>query len=159
MNWAQFQVQFFPKEFRYLVLKTKCAAGLNHNLVFESSMPYFLLYIFIHTWITLTTFATVYTSHISLLQAILNSGIWCVQWNRSWETSVMRHHLSWKTRYSWQKVLHFSVHVIEPVTMQRPPVLRDHICMANGVVFQESFYCVNLNPPIRACRQVEERRF
>ena len=24
---------------------------------------------------------------------------------------------------------------------ERPPVLRDHICMAHGVLFQDRFYC------------------
>ncbi len=66
-----------------------------------------------------------------------------LQWNLSWETTGMGDHLSWKTRYSWQKVLHFNVqmlHVIEPVTKDNLS-LRDHIFMANGVVLQNGFYC------------------
>ncbi len=50
--------------------------------------------------------------------------------------SILRDHLSWKTRYSWQKVPHFNV--IELVT-------KDHLSwestFANGVVFQNRFYC------------------
>ena len=37
-----------------------------------------------------------------------------VQWNLSWETNVMKDHLSWKTRYFEQKVLYCNV--IDPAT-------------------------------------------
>ncbi len=46
-----------------------------------------------------------------------------LQWNLFWETTAMRDHLSWKTRYSWQKILHFWCNW---TCRQRPPVLRDH---------------------------------
>ncbi len=59
-----------------------------------------------------------------------------LQWNLSWETTALRDHLSGRTTSFWQKLIHFSVN--EPVT-----VLRDHIFMANGVVFQDGFYCIN----------------
>ncbi len=51
-------------------------------------------------------------------------------------------HLSRKTRYSWQKVLHFNV--IEPVTKDHLTDSRDNIFMANGMVFQDRFYCMYL---------------
>ena len=54
------------------------------------------------------------------------------------ETTAMRDHLSWKTTYSRQTVLLFQCNW--PCD-QRLPVLRDHIYKANGVVFQDGFYC------------------
>ncbi len=50
----------------------------------------------------------------------------------------MRYHLSWRTTYSWQ-VIHcnWTCH-------QRPPVLRDHMFMANRVILQDRFYCMYL---------------
>ncbi len=41
-------------------------------------------------------------------------GFVLIQWNLSWNTTAMRDHLSWRTTYSWQKVLHFNA--IEPVS-------------------------------------------
>ncbi len=61
-----------------------------------------------------------------------------VQWNLSWETTAIRDHLSWRTTSFAQKVLHFQH---KWTCHQRPPVLRHHIFMANGVVFQDRFYC------------------
>ncbi len=52
-----------------------------------------------------------------------------LQWNRSSETtamSMMRDQMSWKTRYSWQKVLHSSYwtwrkdHLLEKTTLLLP---------------------------------------
>ncbi len=37
-----------------------------------------------------------------------------IQWKLSWETTVMRDHLSWRTTSFWQKVTHFNIN--EPVT-------------------------------------------
>ena len=62
-----------------------------------------------------------------------------VQWNLSWETTAMRDHLSWKTTHFWQKGQHFKYNWI---CHQRPPVLRNHISVAKGVVFQDKFYCI-----------------
>ncbi len=65
-----------------------------------------------------------------------------IQWNLSSETTAMRDHLSWRTRH---------ILLAEGPTIQcnwtchhmhqRPHVLRDHICMANGPVFQGRFNC------------------
>ena len=49
-----------------------------------------------------------------------------LQWNLSWETTAMRDHLSWETRYSWQKVIHFNV--IEPV-------IKDHLSWESTFVW------------------------
>ena len=62
-----------------------------------------------------------------------------LQWNLSWETTAMRDHLFWRATYSWWKVLHFKTN--EPSCPQKPPLLRDHIFIANRVVFQDRFYC------------------
>ena len=62
-----------------------------------------------------------------------------IQWHLPWETTAMRDHLSWKTTHSRQNDLNFSI--AEPECHQRPPVLRDHIFVANWVVFQDRFYC------------------
>ncbi len=56
----------------------------------------------------------------------------------SWKTTAMTAYLSWKTTHSRQKVLY--VCVFEPVP-------KDHLSwettfMANGVVFQDRFYCI-----------------
>ncbi len=51
----------------------------------------------------------------------------------------MRHHLSWRTTYSWQKVPHFNV--IEPVTKDLL-YWEATFFMAKGVVFQNRFYCI-----------------
>ena len=66
-----------------------------------------------------------------------------VQWNLSWETTVMRDHLSWRTTCVWQKVTHFNVN--EPVT-------KDHLSetiflWSTGAVFQDRFYCTLSLPP------------
>ncbi len=66
---------------------------------------------------------------------LVKAGSWAdcvVQWNLSWETTAMRDYLSWQTTHFWQKNLHFNI--IEPV-------LTGHIFVANGVVFQDRFYC------------------
>ncbi len=52
----------------------------------------------------------------------------------------MTDHLSGETRHPRGKVLHVSI--IEPVTRQ-PPVLRDHMLMANGVVSPDKFYHIH----------------
>ena len=54
-----------------------------------------------------------------------------IQWNLSWETTAMTDHLSWKTTQFWQKDFQYNW-----TCYQKPPVLRDHIFVANGVVFQ-----------------------
>ncbi len=88
-----------------------------------------------------------------------------IQWNMSWETTAMKdhlsgqtphfggqkdlpvhfsitepvttdHHLSWQTIHFWHKDLHFNC-----TCHQRPPVLTDHIFVANGVISQDRFYC------------------
>ncbi len=65
-----------------------------------------------------------------------------IQWNLSWETTALRDKLSWATtilakgptfQYNW-------------TCYQRPPVLskvRDHILVANGMVFQDRFHCTD----------------
>ncbi len=62
----------------------------------------------------------------------------------------MTDQLSWKTKYSWQKILYFS---INRSCHQRPPLLRDHILMATGVAVQDRFYCINIcaKLPVPTC--------
>ncbi len=62
----------------------------------------------------------------------------CIQWNLLWETTAMRDHLE-------ETVLKFGT---ESPTFQckwtchhRTPVLGDHICMANGMVFRDRLHC------------------
>ncbi len=65
-----------------------------------------------------------------------------VQWNVSWETTVMRLPvLILKDQIFLAEVPTFQYNYTCP---QRTSVLRDHICMANGVVFQDRFYCTVL---------------
>ncbi len=61
-----------------------------------------------------------------------------VQWNLSWKTTTMRNHLSWQTMHFRQKVLDFNIY--NWTCHRTPPVLTDHIFVADGVVFQDRFY-------------------
>ena len=45
-----------------------------------------------------------------------------IHWNLSWETTVIRGHLSWTTRYSWQQVPHFSTTETKTTSLERPHV-------------------------------------
>ncbi len=73
----------------------------------------------------------------------------CMQWNWFWETIAMRDHLSWKTRYSLQKALHFNA--IEPAktTYFERPV---SFVWPIGVVFQDRFYCICFSCTILALK-------
>ncbi len=51
----------------------------------------------------------------------------------------MRDHLSWRTIFSWHKVLHLNG--IEPVAKDHLLWKKDHICMTNGLVFQGRSHC------------------
>ncbi len=64
--------------------------------------------------------------------------IYNVQWNVSWETTAM---MSWKDHTFLAEDLHFTR--TEPVTRDHL-ILTDQIFVANGVVFQDRFYCTHV---------------
>ncbi len=55
--------------------------------------------------------------------------------DHSWETTCL-----WKTSYSWQKGL--PTFQYNWTRLQGPPVLPEHIFMADGTVLQGRFYCI-----------------
>ncbi len=71
------------------------------------------------------------------------SNLWaCVIYSVTYERTLPLEFgdpLFWKTRFSWQKALYFNENW---TCHQRPPVLKDHIFMANGVVLHDSVYCI-----------------
>ncbi len=61
----------------------------------------------------------------------------------SWETTAMRPPVlnkCWRTTHFWQKYLHFNI--TEPVPRESETTCLDRLhFMANGVIFQDRFYC------------------
>ncbi len=64
-----------------------------------------------------------------------------VQWNQSWEITGMRDYAPvLKIQRFLAEGRTFQI-ITEPSCHQRPPAMPDHIFVANGMVFQDRFYC------------------
>ncbi len=78
-----------------------------------------------------------YTSTRQSMAAVVDSAD-CIQWTPYLRGHCHeRDHLSWKTTHFLAKGSTFQYNW---TCHQRPPVLRDHIFVVNGVVFQDSFF-------------------
>ncbi len=69
----------------------------------------------------------------------------CMQWNPFCKTTVMKDHLSNIQKPYIPGRRSYSSMNCTCTCHQRPPVLRDHILMAKGVVFQHQFYSIYLH--------------